>query len=46
MQLAGLLTGKALAAYASLSGENAALYNVIKKAILHCYNINKETQRR
>lgn len=45
-QLAGLLTGKALAAYARLSGENAASYDAVKKAILHRYDINEETHRR
>ena len=44
-QLAGLLTGKALAAYASLSRESAASYDAMKKAILHRYDTNEEAHR-
>ena len=40
-QLAGLLTGKAMAAYASLPGEKAASYDDVKKVILHRYDIHE-----
>ena len=46
MQLAGLLTGKALAAYASLNSESAASYDDVKRAILHHYDVNEETHCR
>ena len=45
-QLAGLLTGKALAAYAGLSGEKAASYDEVKAAVLHCFDVNEETYQR
>ena len=45
-QLAGLLTGKALAAYAGLSGEKAASYDEVKAAVLHRFDVNEETYRR
>ena len=45
-QLAGLLTGKAMAAYASLNSDAAALYDDVKKAILHRYDVNEEAHRR
>ena len=41
-QLAGLLTGKAMAAYASLNSESAASYGDVKRAILHHYDVNDE----
>ena len=44
-QLAGLLTGKAMAAYASLGSEDAAKYTEVKKAILHRYDVNDESHR-
>jgi len=45
-QLAGLLTGKALAAYAGLNGESAASYAEVKKAIFHHYDVSEETHFR
>ena len=45
-QLAGLLTGKAMAAYASLNSDAAASYDDVKKAILHRYDVNEEAHRR
>jgi len=45
-QLAGLLTGKALAAYAGPNGESAASYAEVKKAIFHRYDVSEETHRR
>ena len=45
-QLAGLLTGKAMAAYASLNSESAVSYKDVKKVILHRYDVNKEAHRR
>ena len=42
MQLAGLLTGKAMAAFASLSTEESGDYEV-KAAILQRYEVNEET---
>ena len=45
-QLAGLLTGKALAAYASLNGNTASSYDDVKKATLHHYDVNEEAHRR
>ena len=44
-QLAGLLTGKAMAAYTSLLASEAGDYKVVKKAILHRYYVNEETHR-
>ena len=41
-QLAGLLTGKALAAYAGLSGEKVASYDEVKAAILHHFDVNED----
>ena len=42
-QVAGLLSGKALAAYAALTPEDAAVYDTVKGAILRRYEINEET---
>lgn len=42
-QLAGLLTGKALAAYAGLSWEKAASYDEVKAAVLHRFDMNEDT---
>ena len=42
-QVAGLLSGKALAAYAALTLEDAVLYDTVKGAILRRYEINEET---
>ncbi len=44
-QWAGLLTGKAMAAYAALQAGEAGDYKVVKKTILHRYNVNEETHR-
>lgn len=45
-QLAGLLTGKAMAAYAAVGTEDAADYEKVKTAILHVrYEVNEETHR-
>lgn len=44
-QLAGLLTGKAMAAYAGLGVEQASSYDDVKAAILRRYEINEETHR-
>ena len=44
-QLAGQLTGKAMAAYAALSTMDSTEYEKVKKAILRRYQINKETHR-
>lgn len=44
-QLAGLLTGKALAAYTALSGSDTTNYKTVKTAILHRYEVNEETRR-
>ena len=44
-QLAGLLTGKAMAAYAALSTEDAGSYERAKAAVLRRYEINEETHR-
>ena len=46
IQLAGLLTGKAMAAYASLSSESAADYEEVKKAVLRRYDVHEEAHRR
>ena len=45
MQLAGLLTGKALAAYAAGGSEESTDYEKVKTAILHRYEVNDETRR-
>ncbi|XP_065889411.1 uncharacterized protein [Dysidea avara] len=44
-QLAGLLTGKAMAAYAALSTEDALDYDRVKEAVLQRYDINEESYR-
>ena len=44
-QVAGLLSGKAMAAYAALTPEDAVVYNKVKEAILMRYEINEETYR-
>ncbi len=44
-KLAPHLTGKAQQAYAALNGEDAAKYQVVKKAILRRHNISEETYR-
>ena len=44
-QLAGLLTGKTMAAYASMDQEEAESYAKVKQAILQRYEVNKETHR-
>ena len=46
MQLAGLLTGKAMAAFASLSTEESGDFEKVKAAILQRYEVNEETHRR
>ena len=43
MQVAGLLTGKAMAAYAALAPEDALVYEKVKEARLRRYEISKET---
>lgn len=45
VQLAGLLSGRALAAYAALGGVEAADYEKVKSAVLHRYEVNEETHR-
>ena len=45
MQLAGLLTGKAMAAYANLSVGAANDYHAVRQAILRRYQVNAETHR-
>ena len=42
-QLAGLLTGKAMAAYAALSQEDSMVYKTVKEAILGRFEINEES---
>ena len=42
-QVAGLLSGKALAAYAALTPEDAVVYDTMKGAILRRHEINEET---
>ena len=42
-QLAGLLTVKALAIYAGLSGAKAASSHDAKAAVLHRFDVNEET---
>ena len=44
-QLAGLLTGKAMAAYAALTPEDTLLYDKVKEGILRRYEISEETYR-
>ncbi|XP_064389549.1 uncharacterized protein LOC135337548 [Halichondria panicea] len=46
VQLAGLLTGRAQAAYAALDATEAQDYKKVKEAILHRYDVNQETHRR
>ena len=45
MQVARLLTGKALAAYAALTPEDTVRYEKMKEPILRRYEINEETYR-
>lgn len=40
-----LLTGKALAAYTGLKGDDATDYMKVKTAVLHRYEVNEETRR-
>lgn len=44
-QLAGLLTGKALAAFVNVPKETSDDYEVVKTAILRRYDVNAETYR-
>ena len=44
-QLAGLSTGKALAAYVSLGRGEVANYGEVQKTILHRYEVNEEIHR-
>ena len=44
-QVAGLLTGKAMAAFAALAPGDAVAYDKVKEAILRRYEINEETYR-
>ena len=44
-QVAGILSGKAMAAYAALTPEDAIQYKKVKEAILRRYEINEETYR-
>ena len=44
-QLAGLLTGKAMAGYAALSAEDSRDYQRVKRTVLHRYDVNVETHR-
>ena len=44
-QLAGLLTGKAMAAYAALNAEDAESYEAVKRAVLQRYEVNDESRR-
>ena len=44
-QLAGLLTGKAMAAFASMKPEEAGSYAEVKRAILQRYEVNEDTHR-
>ena len=43
MQVAGLLSGKAMAAYAAFTPEDSVVYDKVKEAILRRYKINEET---
>ncbi len=45
VQLAGLLTGKGMAGYAALPARDSQDYELVKKAILHRYDVNQETHR-
>ena len=42
-KVAGLLTGKAMAAYTALTPEDTVVYEKVKEAILRRYKINEET---
>ena len=44
-QLAGLLTGKALAAFVNVPKEKTGDYDTVKTAILRRYDVNAETYR-
>ena len=44
-QLAGLLNGTAMAAYASMPTEDACSYKEVKKAVLARYDVSDETHR-
>jgi len=44
-QVAGLLSGKAMVAYAALTPEDAVQYDKVKEAILRRYKFNEETYR-
>ena len=44
-QLAGLLTGKAMAAYTALRAVESEDYKSVKKVVLHRYDVNEETHR-
>ena len=44
-QLAGLLMGKAMAAFASMPSKEASSYEEIKKAVLARYDVSDETHR-
>ena len=44
-QLAGLLTGKAMAAFASMPSKEASSYEEVKKAVLARYDVSDETHR-
>ena len=44
-QLAGFLTGKAMAAYAAIVSAEAVDYDKVKTAVLHLYEVNEETHR-
>ena len=44
-QVAGILSGKAMAAYAALTPDDATDYDKAKEAILRRYEINEETYR-
>ena len=46
VQLTGLLSGKAMAAYTSLAGDESGDYEKVKVAILQRYEDNEETHRR
>ena len=45
MQVAGLLTGKAMAAYAALTPRDAVVYEKVKEVILRRYETREETYR-
>ena len=45
IQVAGLLTGKAMAAYAALTPGDVVTYKKVEEAILGRYEINEETYR-